>query len=105
MLFSLFILLTADVIAVIYGVRNRNKPASAYVSKPKSFPQNQLKEEFAMEKETKVIKEKVNTEISAAKIEIVAASKVHEEIGEELTPLKSQLSAIQSALNQLETSQ
>ena len=57
-----------------------------------------------MEKETKVIKEKVNTETSAAKIERVAAAKVHEEIGEELSPLKSQLSAIQSALNNLESS-
>ena len=57
-----------------------------------------------MEKETKVIKEKVNTETSAAKIERVAAAMVHEEIDEELTPLKSQLNAIQSALNQLESS-
>ena len=51
-----------------------------------------------------MIKEKVNTETSAAKIERVAAAKVHEEIGEELTPLKRQLSVIQSALNELETS-
>jgi hypothetical protein len=51
----------AVVIAVIYGVRNRNKSTPTYVSKPKSFTQNQFKEEFGMEKETKVIKEKVNT--------------------------------------------
>src|SRR4051794_9095651 len=104
MLFFLFILFMAIVGAVIYRVRNRHKPAPAYVSKPKSFTQNQFKEEFGMEKETKVIKEKVNTETSAAKIERVAAAKVHEEIAEELTPLKRQLSSIQSALNELETS-
>jgi hypothetical protein len=51
----------AVVIAVIYGVRNRNKSTPTYVSKPKFFTQNQFKEEFGMEKETKVIKEKVNT--------------------------------------------
>jgi hypothetical protein len=94
----------AVVIVGIYGVRNRNKPTPAYVSKPKSFKQNQFKEEFGMEIETKVIKEKVNTETATAKIERVAAAKVHEEIGEELTPLKRQLSNIQSALNELETS-
>src|SRR4051812_45435054 len=58
-----------------------------------------------MEKETTVIKEKVETEgPSTAKIERVAVAKVHEEIGEELMPLKSQLGAIQTALNQLESS-
>ena len=70
------------------------------LAKLKQSIKNHFKEEFTMEKETKVIKEKVNTETSAAKIERVAAAKVHEEIGEELSPLKSQLSAIQSALNQ-----
>ena len=93
----------AVVIGVIYGVRNRNKPAPAYVGKPKPFTQNQFKEELAMEKETKVIKEKVKSE-KTAKIERVAAAKVEEEIGEELMPLKSQLGAIQTALNQLESS-
>jgi hypothetical protein len=101
--FFLFILLMAVVIAVIYGVRNRNKPTPAYVSKPKSFTQNQFQEEFGIEKETKVIKEKVDTETSTAKIEKVAAAKFHEEIGEELSPLKRQLNAIQSALNHLES--
>ena len=57
-----------------------------------------------MEKETKVIKERVKTAENAAKIERVAAAKVEEEIGEELMPLKSQLSAIQTTLNQLESS-
>lgn len=105
MLFFLFILLTAVVVAVIYGVkvRPRNKPVPAYVSKPKAFTQNQFKEEFAMEKETKVIKTKFDTETPSAKIERVAAAKVHEEIGEELAPLKSQLSSIQSTLSQLES--
>ena len=49
----------AIVVAVIYRVRNRHKPAPAYVGKPKAFTKNQFKEELAMEKETKVIKEKV----------------------------------------------
>ena len=38
------------------------------------------------------------------KLKRVAAAKVHEEIGDELMPLKSQLGAIQTALNQLESS-
>ena len=49
----------AVVIAVIYGVRNRNKPTPAYISKPKSFTQNQFQEEFGIEKETKVIKKRL----------------------------------------------
>jgi chromosome segregation ATPase len=97
----------AIVIAVIYGVRNSNKPSLASVdaSNPKSFTANQLKEEFEMEKETKVIKEKVNTETSSAKIERVAAAKVHEEIADELAPLRSQLQSIQHSLSQLDTNQ
>ncbi|WP_158587410.1 hypothetical protein [Neobacillus notoginsengisoli] len=96
----------AVVIAVIYGVRNGNKPAMAPAdaSKPKSFITNQLKEEFAMEKETKVIKEKGNTESSTAKIERVAAAKVHEEIADELAPLRNQLQSIQHSLGQLDSS-
>ena len=94
----------AVVVAVIYRIRNRHKTAPANVSKTKAIYKKSFKEEFTMEKETKVIKEKVNTETSAAKIERVAAAKVHEEIGEELSPLKSQLSSIQSALNNLESS-
>lgn len=56
-----------------------------------------------MEKETKIIKERVKS-AENAKIERVASAKVDEEIGEELMPLKSQLGAIQTALNQLESS-
>src|SRR3954469_21682512 len=56
-----------------------------------------------MEKETKIIKEKVKSS-KIAEIESIAAAKAHEEIGEELMPLKSQLGAIQTALNQLESS-
>ena len=60
MLFFLFILLIAVVLGVFYGVRNRNKPVPANVSKPISFKQNQFKEELAMEEEeTKIIKERV----------------------------------------------
>ena len=56
-----------------------------------------------MEKETKIIKERVKS-AENAKIERVVSAKVDEEIGEELMPLKSQLGAIQTALNQLESS-
>ena len=53
-----------------------------------------------MEKETEVIKEKVKS-AEKGKMEKVA-SKVEVEVGEELTPLTSQLGAIQTVLNQLE---
>src|SRR3954454_8449510 len=103
MLFSLLIFLIAFVAGVIYGVRNRNKPAPAYVGKSKSFIPNQFKEELAMKKETKVITERVKS-AENAKIERVAAAKVEEEIGEELMPLKNQFSTIQTALNELQSS-
>ena len=79
-------------------IRKRNKPVPA-IETPKPFSNNRFKEEFAMEKE-KLIKERVKT-AENDKIERVAAAKVEEEIGEELTPLKNQLSVIQNSLNQL----
>jgi hypothetical protein len=97
MLFFLFILL-AIAIGVSF-VNNRNKPL-AVITRP--LQKNQFKEEFAMEKETKVIKESVKS-TENDKIEKIAAAKVEAEIGEELTPLKSQLDTIQHALNQVST--
>ena len=100
MLFFMLILLFTAGVGIIYGVRNKRSPSPAYEVKKNQLTQTQLKEEFALEKETEAIKERVKSS-EAAKI---AANKVEEEIGEELTPLKSQLREIQSALNQLESS-
>ena len=80
-------------------IRKRNKPVPA-IETPKPFSNNRFKEEFAIEKEKKLIKERVKT-AENDKIERVAAAKVEEEIGEELTPLKNQLQVIQNSLNQL----
>lgn len=65
-----------------------------------------IQEGISMVKETEleVIKKNIkSSDAEKAKIEKVAAAKVEEEIGEELLPLKSQLSSIQTALNQLES--
>ncbi len=96
------VILVAIAIGAAFVVRKRNKPIPA-IDTPKPFSNNRFKEEFAMEKETKVIKEKV-VNAENAKIERVAAAKVEEEIGEELAPLRSQLHSIQNALSQISSS-
>ena len=80
----------AVVAGVIYVVINRKKPAPAYIGTSIPNTQNHFKEELAMEKETEVIKEKVKS-AEKGKMEKVASSKVEVEVGEELTPLTSQL--------------
>lgn len=99
MLIFIVLLLTIAIWGIFMRRRN-NKPVSS-IEETKPFLNNQFKEEFAMEeKETKIIKEKVKT-AENAKIERIAAAKVEEEIGEELSPLKNQLRSIQDTLNQL----
>jgi hypothetical protein len=102
MLSFLIILLIAAGLGVTYGVSRRNKPTPAFVSNSKSFPENRFKEEIAMEKETKIIKERVKS-AETAQIKKVAAAKAEEEIAEELVPLKDQLKEIQSTLSNLGT--
>lgn len=100
MLFFIVLLLAIAIGASII-VRRGAKPITAPaapISKP--ITNNRFKEEFSMEKETKVIKERVHA-AENDKIERVAAAKVEEEIGEELTPLRNQLETIQNALNSL----
>jgi hypothetical protein len=96
------VVLGTVIVWYVRNVRTQSEPAMAIKSGP--VPEKQFREEFAMEKETKVVIEKRADASKEAKIERLTAEKVHEEIGDELMPLRSQLETMQNVLNQLQSS-